>query len=806
MQAFKFLLSFYLSLTFITFSFSQSVSFEDAQIISPIVEDPSSLYLADLNNDGLLDIICAGGDYQTGHKVGWFQNMGMDTFSPLKVLASNGLFDAGSVVATDLDGDTDMDIIATIMDTIARKIVWFENTDGAGSFTPPITLSTTDSRDLFPIDIDGDADIDILSAEGNFGNSPQVVWYENLNGQGNFSSPHAITNMANGVTSVYASDFDGDTDPDVFSATSSGQVSWYENTNGQGSFGNQQVISNTGASDVKVIDLDGDNDNDVLVGGAKIGWFENNGQGGFGPKILIGNSGVNSMLASNVDADNDIDVLFINNKYLGLYENLGGNFSPIQKIDSSDYLWRGRDLAIGDFDGNGQKEIVVCNTEFDEIIIYSLDTLNSQFKRLKLLSGSSNGASKIICRDLDMDGDCDAISLNKADATISWYENRDGMGTFGPPKIIAVNDTGSSIYAADIDGDNDLDIISPKAWYKNTDSLGNYVLGGTLGSGLSIYAADIDSDGDQDIFSGGVNIGWYENMDGNGSFGTYQVFDFDPDDINSIIGGDIDGDLDIDIAISTLNGTVSWYKNTNGQGNLVKQSSLSPGYEAKSVKLSDIDTDGDLDIIYAIGPKGFDSRIIWHENQDSRGTFGPAQTIDIVISWDLDIKDLDRDGDPDIVTTNSETDRGSFPYISWYENIDGKGTFSSDHEVSSDLGGKGGISISDANRDGREDIFFARNFLAWYENVVASTFITPDLSTSNIFAYPNPSNGILHIKNASVARIASVSFYDVLGREIKIEKIPNDQHISIKVPEFHGIGFLVIRTFDGILTQKIKVR
>ena len=52
--------------------------------------------------------------------------------------------------------------------------------------------------------------------------------------------------------------------------------------------------------------------------------------------------------------------------------------------------------------------------------------------------------------------------------TIAWYENTDGEGAFGPQHIItgqpSVDTTGirgsESVYAVDIDGDGDVDVLA----------------------------------------------------------------------------------------------------------------------------------------------------------------------------------------------------------------------------------------------------------------------------------------------------------------------------------------------------------
>ena len=58
-------------------------------------------------------------------------------------------------------------------------------------------------------DIDGDGDMDVLSASFT---DDKVAWYENTDGKGTFSYQNTITAQANGATSVYAADIDGDGD------------------------------------------------------------------------------------------------------------------------------------------------------------------------------------------------------------------------------------------------------------------------------------------------------------------------------------------------------------------------------------------------------------------------------------------------------------------------------------------------------------------------------------------------------------------------------------------------------------------
>ena len=107
-----------------------------------------------------------------------------------------------------------------------------------------------------------------------------------------FGPQQAITTAADGAISVYAADLDGDGDMDVLSASEyDDKVAWYANEC-QGNFGGQQVIMTNVdfVWSVYATDLDGDGDIDVLsasIGDNKIAWCANDGSGNFGPQQVI---------------------------------------------------------------------------------------------------------------------------------------------------------------------------------------------------------------------------------------------------------------------------------------------------------------------------------------------------------------------------------------------------------------------------------------------------------------------------------------------------------------------------------------
>ena len=163
-----------------------------------------------------------------------------------------------SIFTEDLDGDGDMDIVTS--DHWRDRISWFENLDGQGNFglEKHITYLVQNPRSVHSADIDNDGDMDILSASVS---DDKIAWYENMDGQGTFGSQQIISIEANGAYFVYSSDLDNDGDIDVLSASRfDGKVVWYENLDGQGNFSSEKVITVDAVNVLSIFSTDLDND------------------------------------------------------------------------------------------------------------------------------------------------------------------------------------------------------------------------------------------------------------------------------------------------------------------------------------------------------------------------------------------------------------------------------------------------------------------------------------------------------------------------------------------------------------------
>ena len=134
-------------------------------------------------------------------------------------------------------------------------------------------------------------------------------------------------------------------------------------------------------------------------------------------------------------------------------------------------------------------------------------------------------------------------SASRNDDKIAWYEN-DGSQNFTPRTISTIADGAYSVFAADVDGDGDVDVLSTAVHQPR-----------------SVFAADMDSDGDTDVLSASYSdgkIAWYEN-DGGENF-TQHTISTNAAVARTVFAADIDGDGDTDV-ISPVNGIFFFEQN-----------------------------------------------------------------------------------------------------------------------------------------------------------------------------------------------------------------------------------------------------
>lgn len=378
----------------------------------------------------------------------------------------------------DVDGDGDLDVLGASPD----GLYWLKN-HGTGDFATPTFVDSRPIDHLVQGDVDDDGDQDVVAADWN---ANELVWYQNQDGQGNFSSAILVDALAD-VRGLQFADLDSDGDRDLVFGALTGPTGWFENT-GSG-FSTRHDLYVNGASDSAINDMDGDGDLDVVISNDRfgmVGWFQNGGNGSFS-SIKILNSVVghaSDVELGDIDGDGDLDIAASSpsDHRIGWFANIDGfgQFGPFTNIATG--LIRARTVRLGDVDADGDLDAVAAVAGSDEILEFENNGSGS-FSPAQRITDRAHfsfalnlAPGSLRLADLDSDGDEDLVAATPFDDQIEWFENEGGEWTT-THRLLLTFDRAISIEAADLDGDGDLDILAGSqdddhvSWFENVDSL-----------------------------------------------------------------------------------------------------------------------------------------------------------------------------------------------------------------------------------------------------------------------------------------------------------------------------------------------
>ncbi len=345
-------------------------------------------------------------------------------------------------------------------------------------------------------------------------------------------------------------------------------------------------------SSVAFSDIDGDGDDDLLITGrnnsttsyegiAKL--YVNDGSGHFTEIPTTPFDGVtgSAVAFSDVDGDGDVDLLITGrykspSAFIGiakLYVNDGsGHFT--EKLGTPfDGVMDGS-ISFSDVDGDGDSDLLITGFNNAGLLIAKLylnDGFGNFIEKTGIpFEGVLNGS--VAFSDVDGDGDIDLLitGRNASKVEIAKLYLNDGAGNFtektGDP---FEGVTWSSVAFSDVDGDGDEDLLITGRNHAGVEMAQLYIndgLGdfseklGTPFEGVMRGAAafsDVDGDGDDDlVITGrnalGLHIAKLYLNDGGGNFSEQLGTLFDGVDFSSIAFSDVDGDGDNDLLITGL--------------------------------------------------------------------------------------------------------------------------------------------------------------------------------------------------------------------------------------------------------------
>ena len=226
----------------------------------------------------------------------------------------------------------------------------------------------------------------------------------------------------------------------------------------------------------------------------------------------------------------------------------------------------------------------------------------------------------------------------------------------------------SSVAFADIDGDNDQDLLvtgfdlwgNPIAELHKNSGTGRYSLVTNTPfeavSESSIAFADIDNDNDQDVlitgYTGSRGISKLYVNDGGGNYTLVPNTPFKGVFSSSIAFADVDGDNDQDVLITGSFSSKLYANDGNGNYTLVPDTPFE-GVRSSSVAFADVDGDNDQDLL--ITGATVSRKIAKLYTNDGRGnyTLVPNTPFVGVRSSSVAFADIDGDQDQDLLITGT---------------------------------------------------------------------------------------------------------------------------------------------------------
>ena len=548
--------------------------------------------VGDLDADGDIDIVC-GRKHNDGFGVLCFVNPGNDSPDWPTRMVGPSEHAPDRIVVAHLNEDQRLDIAVSEERWPGRQrdanLYWYEQGSNQ-AFQRHLVTTEYSLNNLDVADMDGDGDMDLITCEHKGPRGQQKLQIFANDGTGQFHE-HILDRGKESHLGARVADMDGDGDYDIVSAAwdypeflhlwrnnalspqsaASGKIRWQHRSTRTGEIPFADVGNQAAAL---VFDINQDGIDDIVIAGwsdeTSMVWLQK--QGAQWQRFLIDQRQSHIEAGGavcDIDGDGDLDILqggsWATNE-LWWWENPYPVFKPDtpwnRYLIKHDGANQHHDQIFGDFDGDGQKELVFWNQSARKLWIADLppdprvqakwqlkeiwswpqslkyeglaqadvdrdgvdDLIGGAmwFKHLGQQRFQANvidaeyGSSRSAVGDL-IRGGRPEIVLGSGDTVgpLNLYEYRDG--TWHKTTLIEVVDHGHSLQIADINGDGCLDIFTAEMahWWKeqsNTDAKLWLLYGNGQGGfeltelqaaeGLGNHESrlgDLDGDGDLDI-------------------------------------------------------------------------------------------------------------------------------------------------------------------------------------------------------------------------------------------------------------------------------------------------------------------
>lgn len=650
------------------------------------------------------------------------------------------LEDNSDLEVADVDSDGDLDIVGSNFRGL-QGVTWFENTDPTTGNYDPHLIDSFRARELLFADLDGDA-LDELVAVRSIEDELNVVVYKNTDGMGTFSDPVAIATLptiAFELVELSAIDFDADGDLDLLadgsSLLSNTNIIWLRN-DGALDFTSVTIAENIDAINpaVEFIDMDGDGDLDVLASYDRflnIGfpgtrppvdslfvWYELTEDNAFvsHPVSIDPIPGFNSgSELRDIDGDGDLD--FIRTSFfrelgeedftltLGWFENNAGEFGDeivIDQLTAPDgAAFSSVPVLVEDFDLDSNPDIVLGVRELGVHVYSNTGGVNPEFS---LTQTRFDGAvvESLVATDFDGDQDLDVVLV--ADGRVRWLENR---------------------FTGDVDMNNEVDFADFLAL---SDSFGQEVEPST--------GADFDGDGVvgfTDFLLLSANFGETRTVPSEPNPAEQTQTILSASDLRSFLVSDVNADGLLDFLLDRNDVIELWQQtNTGFETESIGEFSSNRGQPLVGV----INDDGSTEVLVIDSSDFADNRMVRVQRQADGswievGSLEVEGSKTVIFPEAVLVSDLDNDGDSDIVVGTGSPDGSQVVFFQ--RGVDGEFT----RVVLRASDAPQTFRIGDVDGDGDLDVvaYFGREFptrrIEWFEQRDDFSFVShllPELS------------------------------------------------------------------------------
>ena len=572
------------------------------------------------------------------------------------------------------------------------------------------------------------------------------------------------TVQGNLPTSVAAGDLDGDGRPDLAVTNEQGVAILLNNGSGGFTLGLPNVVGNTPVS-IAAARFDGNQTMDLVVvnqGDDTVSILLGRGDGTFTAAVPYP-AGVNPqfVVVDDFNSDGNLDLAVVDSGAApgtsGVSILLGNGDGTFQATPPIHFGILPISAAIGDFDGDGKKDLAIADGGSDSIwILHGNGAGNFQITlNIPLdLSGMSVKPTSVVAGDFNRDGKLDlAVSIPNVQDIAVLLGN--GDGTFGTPTHYALDDpnfvnSANTLAVADLNADDIPDLVLCNLSSNHVTVLlgkgdGTFPSASSYAAGpepIGVAIADFNGDGYQDVAAadwaadGEVTV-MFGRGDGTLRAAPLRRSGFMP---TVLAAGDFDGDHKIDLvtASSTKVAVPSGLGTGvvmlgNGDGTF-QAPSIWSNSPVSSVAVGDFDGDNNLDLV-ATNPDSASGNVsvLLGKGDGSfqmPATYSAGYSPRVVVA-----SDLNGDAKPDLVVANysSGGNSGSISVLLNLNTGNGKFGIAVDYPIAVN-GTPDAVAIGDFNGDGKPDIAVAIS--GSNASIIAIFLGNGDGSFQQYLAYP----------------------------------------------------------------------